>query len=270
LIEEAHPKISISQQCTLLGLPRSSYYYSPAAIDEISLSLMRQIDEEFTRHPFIGTRRMNAYLNDMNPDLKINRKRIQHLYRLMDIQAIYQKPNTSKQNKEHKIYPYLLRDVPIEYSNQVWSADITYIPMKQGFLYLVAIIDWYSRYVLTWELSNSLETDFCINALENAFAIGHQCKIFNTDQGCQFTSNAFVGLLIERNVGVSMDGRGRALDNIFIERLWRSVKYECIYLHELTSVRQVYSVLAEYFHYYNNHRFHQSLNYKTPISIYKN
>lgn len=267
LIDSTHGQISINRQCDLINLSRSSYYYKPVGIDDLTLLLLRLVDEEYTRHPFLGTRRMKTYLRELGYPL--NRKRVQRLYRLLGIEAVYPKKNTSKACPEHKIYPYLLRGLSIDYIDQVWSTDITYIRLRQGFVYLMAIIDWFSRYVLNWSISTSLEADFCIETLKSTLNKG-QCSIFNTDQGAQFTSNAFVKCLLDKNIKVSMDGRGRALDNIFIERLWRSVKYECIYLREFNTVREVNNALQEYFEYYNYQRFHQSLDYKTPASIYLN
>ncbi len=264
-IDSSNDKISITRQCNLINIPRSTYYYKPVDADELTLHLLRLIDEEYTRHPFLGTRRMRVYLRELG--CQVNRKRIQRLYKLLGVEAVYPKKNTSKASTEHKIYPYLLRGLSIDYSNHVWSTDITYIRLSQGFVYLMAIIDWYSRYVLNWSISTSLEAGFCVDTLQDTLATG-KCHIFNTDQGSQFTANAFVDCLLNHDIKVSMDGRGRALDNIFIERLWRSVKYECIYLREFNTVREVNNALQEYFEYYNYQRFHQSLDYKTPASIY--
>jgi putative transposase len=220
---EPSSSLSIARQCELLTLPRSGYYYHPVPESEENLKLMRLIDEQYLITPFYGYRRMWAYLTAIG--YQVNMKRIHRLYRLMGIEAIYCKPNLSKSCPEHKVYPYLLRIVPIVRPNQVWSTDITYIPMKQGFLYLVAVMDWYSRYVLSWELSNSLDTSFCLSALEKALTLGRP-EIFNTDQGAQFTSTAFTDCLLDKEISISMDGKGRALDNIFIERLWRDVKHQ--------------------------------------------
>lgn len=226
---------------------------------------MNLIDEEFTRHPFYGTRRMTAYLRHLGHE--INRKRVQRLYGLMGLEAIYPKPNLSQKHLEHKIYPYLLRDLEINRINQVWSTDITYIRLQEGFAYLMAIIDWHSRYVLEWELSTTLDADFCIEALKRALKQG-KCEIFNTDQGSQFTAINFVDLLVKNGIQVSMDGKGRALDNVFVERLWRSLKYELIYQMELKSVREAKKHIGEYFVFYNDERFHQSLSYQTPRQVY--
>lgn len=228
---------------------------------------MKSIDEEYTRHPFLGTRRMVKYLK--NEGYAVNRKRIQHLYRHMGIEAVYPGINLSKRNKEHVIYPYLLRGKKIKHCNQVWSTDITYIRLKKGFVYLMAIIDWYSRFVLDWQINTTLEADFCVDVLQRVLqSTKRQCAIFNTDQGVQFTSKAFINVLKAHEIQISMDGKGRALDNIFVERLWRSVKYECIYLREFATVSCVEKALREYFEYYNHKRHHQSLDYKTPAEVY--
>jgi putative transposase len=231
-----------------------------------NLNLMRLIDEQYTKTPFYGSRRIMNWLNNTQ-GCNVNRKRIQRLMRLMGIEGIGPKPGTSLRNKEHKIYPYLLRGVEIIRPNQVWSTDITYCPMPHGFMYLVAIIDWYSRYIISWELSNTLDADFCILALKRAL---EQAKpeIFNTDQGCQFTSREYLKPLEEREIQISMDGKGRALDNVFIERLWRSVKYEWLYTHEFQTVSELYVGLDEYFRFYNEERLHQSLNYQPPCAIH--
>jgi putative transposase len=240
-------------------------YYSPKTIGDETVLLTNLVDEEFTRHPFYGTRRMTAYLRHLGH--KINRKRTQSLYRLMGLEANYPKPNLSKKHPEHKIYPYLLEGMEIDRVNQVWSTDITYIRLQTGFVYLMAIIDWRSRYVLDWQVSTTLEADFCIEALARVLE-KNQCEIFNTDQGSQFTAIAFVDLLLKKGIKVSMDGKGRALDNIFVERLWRSLKYELIYEMEYKAVREAKEGIGEYFVFYNNERFHQSLDYKTPREVY--
>ena len=264
-IDSTNDKLSVSRQCDLINLPRSTYYYKAVDLDDLTLQLLRLIDEEYTRHPFLGTRRMRIYLRELG--YPVNRKRIQRLYKVLGIEAVYPGKNTSKASAKHKIYPYLLRGLSIDYCDQVWSTDITYIRLRQGFVYLMAIIDWFSRYVLSWSISTSLEANSCVETLKDTLAKG-KCYIFNTDQGAQFTANAFVECLLNNDIKVSMDGRGRALDNIFIERLWRSVKYECIYLREFNTVREVNNALQEYFEYYNYQRFHQSLDYKTPANIY--
>jgi len=226
---------------------------------------MRLIDEEYTRHPIYGARRMRSYLQNFG--YAVNRKRIQRLYRLMGLEAVYPKPNLSRAVSEHKKFPYLLRGVQIAHRDQVWSTDITFIRLRYGFVYLMAIIDWFSRYVLDWELSISLEADFCIEALNRVLSMG-RCDIFNTDQGSQFTSERFTGLLLANDIKISMDGKGRALDNVFVERLWRSVKYESVYLSQWETVQEARIGLRNYFEFYNHERLHQSLGYKTPWSIY--
>jgi len=226
---------------------------------------MRLIDEEFLRHPFYGSRKIISHLKEKG--FIVNKKRVLRLMRLMGISPIYPKPNLSKTGKGHKIYPYLLRGLPIVRPDQVWSTDITYIPMRGGFVYLTAVIDWFSRYVLAFELSNTLDTAFCIRALQSALKNG-QPAIFNTDQGSQFTSLDFTAVLQERKIAISMDGKGRAIDNVFIERLWRSLKYELIYLKDFTSVSQLYDELIGYFRFYNTERFHQALNYRRPAEVY--
>jgi putative transposase len=258
-------QLSIRRQCELLGINRSSLYYKPVGMDAETLLLMRLIDEEYTKHPFYGMRRMCVYLQNLGH--AVNRKRIRRLYELLGLEAIYPKPNLSEAIKAHAKFPYLLRGVVIDYHNQVWSTDITYIRLKCGFVYLMAIIDWFSRYVLDWELSVSLEADFCIEALSRVLSNG-KCDIFNTDQGSQFTSEGFTGILLANDVKISMDGRGRAFDNIFIERLWRSVKYESVYLNQWETVKEARAGLRKYFEFYNHERPHQSLNYKTPWVVY--
>ena len=250
----------------MLGLARASYYYQPVATSAENLRLMNLIDEQYTVTPFYGVRKMTAWLIEVKKE-NVNVKRVRRLLRLMGLEAIYPKPRLSLAAAGHRVYPYLLRNVKITRVNQVWSTDITYVRLSGGFVYLVAVIDWFSRYVLSWEISTTLETDFCVNALERALH-GAQPEIFNTDQGSQFTSEVFTGKLKERNIAISMDGRGRALDNIFVERLWRSVKYEDIYLHEYEDVPQVVTGLGRYFKFYNHARLHQSLDYKTPALVY--
>ncbi|MCH9628218.1 MAG: IS3 family transposase ISDsp4 [Chlamydiales bacterium] len=265
LIELSHPKISIVRQCDLVSLPRSSFYFRPATESPENLEIMRLIDEEFLRHPFYGSRKIILYLKEKG--FTVNKKRVLRLMRLMGIFPIYPKPNLSKAGKGHKIYPYLLRGLSIVRPNQVWSTDITYIPMREGFVYLTAAIDWFSRYVLAFESSNTLDTTFCIRALQSALTI-NQPAIFNTDQGSQFTSLDFTLVLKKRDIAISMDGKGRAIDNVFIERLWRSLKYEMIYLKDFTSVSQLYNELTSYFHFYNTERFHQALDYRRPAEVY--
>lgn len=232
----------------------------------MNLQLMKQIDKVYTAKPFFGARKITNVLRAQG--YVVNHKRIERLMGVMGVQAIYQKPRTSKPAQGHKIYPYLLRNVRIERPDHVWSSDITYIPMRQGFMYLMAVIDWYSRFVLAWELSNTLDTRFCITALEKALA-GGKPLIFNTDQGAQFTAEDFTNPLKQASVEISMDGKGRALDNVFIERLWRSVKYEDIYLHEYEDGRHLFGGLRNYFGFYNHERPHQALGYRTPAQVYK-
>jgi putative transposase len=244
---------------------RASFYYAPAGESSLNLKLMRLIDEQYTRTPFYGVPRMTVWLRRQG--FQANRKRVERLMRLMGLQAIYPKPNTSRKHSDHKIYPYLLRYVEIVHPDQVWSSDITYIRMKGGFLYLTAIIDWFSRYVLAWRLSNTLDSYFCVEALEEALD-GRRPAIFNTDQGVQFTSNSFTSVLEGHGISISMDGRGRALDNVFVERLWRSVKYEEVYLHDYATPVEADQGLNRYFRFYNKERFHQALGYKTPGEVY--
>jgi len=265
MVEWNHANLSVRRQCELLGLARSTFYYEPAAASEEDLRLMRRIDEQYLRTPFYGSRRMAACLS--SPGERINRKRVQRLMRLMGLEALYPKPRTSRPGDGHEIYPYLLRGLAIERSNQVWSTDITYVPLRSGFMYLVAILDWYSRYVLDWRLSNTLETGFCLESLEAALLLATP-EIFNTDQGAQFTSTAFTDRLKAAGVRISMDGRGRALDNVFVERLWRSVKYEDIYLYDYTTVPELEAGLERYFQLYNHERPHQSLGYRPPAEIH--
>lgn len=265
MIEPGHPEISVRRQCELLDLNRSTLYYQPAGESAYNLHLMRLLDEQYMRTPFYGWPRMTAYLRRQGYD--VNHKRIQRLMQKMGLQAIFPKPKTSLAGKGHKIYPYLLRGLEITRTNHVWSSDVTYIPMRQGFMYLVAIIDWFSRYVLAWQLSNTLDGYFCRDVLQQALQ-QDQPTIFNTDQGVQFTAHEFTGYLEKAKIQISMDGRGRALDNIFIERLWRSVKYEDIYLKDYASVPELDAGLADYFRFYNDERLHQSLNYRTPAEIH--
>ncbi len=263
-------ELTITQQCALLGLSRSSYYYQPCSADSSDLAIMRAIDELHLDYPFYGYRRITADLHDCLDAayLPINTKKVRRLMQVMGICAIYPKENLSKRNLAHKIYPYLLRNVPITHTRKVYSTDITYVPMEKGFMYLTAVIDWYSRYILAWRLSNTLTTDFCIEAVEEAFTKFGTPEIFNTDQGSQYTSNDFIDLLKKSQVKISMDGKGRALDNIFIERFWRTIKREHIYLYAYENGANLYKGLSQYFDYYNNRRKHQSLKYKTPNQIF--
>lgn len=259
-------KISIVRQCELLDINRTGIYYEPKGESALNLELMRKIDKQYTETPFYGSRKIAHWLR-RKEGYDINRKRVQRLMRLMDIEAIYQKPNTSTPNKEHKVYPYLLKNLPITRPNQVWATDITYIPLRDGFVYLVAILDWFSRYVLSWQLSNTLDRGFCLEALDAALAQGKP-DIFNTDQGCQFTSIDFTGRLKDADVRISMDGRGRCFDNIFTERLWRTVKYEEVYINDYEDVPAVYGGLDRYWNFYNTERIHQSLAYLTPYEVH--
>lgn len=265
MIEPMNPEIPIYRQCELLGLSRSSYYYEPAGESEYNLELMKLIDEQYTRTPFYGTRKMTAWLRRQG--YKVNRKRIQRLMRIMGIEAIYPKKKLSITLEGGRKYPYLLRDLDVERPDHVWCVDITYIRMFRGFLYLVAIMDWYSRYVISWELSNTLEVGFCLEALEKALRISRP-EIFNSDQGSQFRSKEFTGMLEGAGIQISMDGRGRVFDNIFIERLWRTLKYEEVYIHSYETVREAKESLGRYFSFYNTERLHESLGYKTPEEVY--
>jgi putative transposase len=264
-IDESHPQLSVAAQCELLGLARSSFYYEPSRESAENLQLMRRIDEQYLKTPFFGSRKMALELSTRrNP---VNRKRVQRLMRTMGITAIYPRPRTSSPGKGHRVYPYLLRGLTIDRPNQVWCSDITYVPMDHGFMYLVAIMDWYSRYVLSWRVSNTLDTEFCVTALRDALS-RNQPDIFNTDQGAQFTSREFTSELEGQHVAISMDGRGRALDNVFIERLWRTVKYEDIYLKGYASVADLNEGLEAYFDFYDHSRKHQALGYLTPYEVY--
>ena len=284
MINPTHKTISVRRQCSLLGLNRSSYYYQPSSFDCISKSLsvhfispvketqenlayMKLIDELYLKWPFYGSRKITTVLN--REGFFVNRKRIQRLMRLMGIQAIYPKPRLSIGGQNHKIYPYLLKGLSIEKPDQVWCADITYLPRPHGFVYLVVILDWYSRFVLAWRLSNTLDTAFCLDALDAVFE-NRLPEIFNTDQGCQFTSNPFTGRLKEAGIKISMDGRGRVFDNIFIERLWRSLKYEDVYIRDYQTVMELSVGLVTYFQFYNYERPHQSLGDRTPAMVYYN
>ena len=249
------------RQCGWTELARSSWYYQPAGETAENLALMRKIDEQYLKTPFYGSRKMAATLG-------INRKRAQRLMRSMGLEAIYPQRRTTQPGAGHKIYPYLLRNLEIMRPDQVWSTDITYLPLRHGFLYLVAVLDWYSRYVLAWRLSNTLTGTFCLEALEEALAQG-QPEIFNTDQGAQFTAAAFTGRLETAGVAISMDGRGRALDNVFVERLWRSVKYEEVYLKDYGDGWEAQASLARYFRFYCDERVHQALDYRTPLEVYR-
>jgi len=261
--------VAVVQQCALAGVSRATIYahQKPRWIDESDLLLIRLIDEEYTRHPFYGSRKMVVFLRTAGHP--VNRKRVQRLMRQMGLVGMAPGPNTSRPHPEHKVYPYLLRGVAVTQPNQVWSTDITYIRLAHGFTYLVAIIDWYSRRVLSWRLSNSMEAVFCVDCLEEAIRLHGKPEIFNSDQGSQFTSEAFTGVLKREGIRISMDGRGRAFDNIFVERLWRSVKHEDVYLKGYATMGELTIGLAEYFAFYNGERPHQSLSQKTPDGVYR-
>lgn len=257
--------MSVARQCELLGLARSSYYYAAVPESAQNLGYMRLLDEEYTRHPFYGVPKMTVWLRDLGHG--VGPKRVRRLLRQMGLMAVYPKPHLSLNPLEHRRFPYLLRDLRIQRPNQVWSTDITYIRLRGGFVYLVAILDWYSRFVLAWELSISLEVSFCVAALEQALTL-QRPEIFNTDQGVQFTSAQFQAPLLAAQVQLSMDGRGRVFDNIFVERLWRSVKYEEVYLKDYPDVAAARCGLGQYFTFYNTERFHQALDYRTPQSVH--
>jgi putative transposase len=265
LIEPEHETLSIRRQCELLDLARSTLYYRPATETAENLNLMRLLDEQYLKTPFYGSRRMTVWLQAAGHE--VNRKRVQRLMGIMGVEGLVPRRTTSRPAPGHRVFPYLLRHVPITHADHVWSTDITYIPLRGGFVYLVAIMDWYSRYVLTWRLSNRLDGAFCLEALEEALADGKP-EILNSDQGAQFTSAEFTSRLLDRAVAISMDGRGRALDNVFIERLWRSLKYEDIYLKDYATVDELYEGLTRYFFLYNHERFHQALDYQTPYQVY--
>jgi len=263
---QAKQGLSVTRQCHLLAVPRSSAYARRQAVSTTALDLMRKIDELYLKWPFYGSRRLCVELQQRGHS--VNRKRVQRLMRTMGIQAMYPKPRTSHPGKGHKIYPYLLRGLSIERPNQVWASDICYIPMTKGFMYLTAIIDWYSRRVLAWQLSNTLETEACVEALEEALLRYGPPEIFNTDQGAQYTSEAFTATLKGHGVQISMDGKGRWVDNVFVERLWRSVKYEDVYLRAYETPAALRAGLTGNFAFYNTERRHQSLNRQTPDAVY--
>jgi putative transposase len=261
-----HSELSITRQCELLSLSHSSYYYHPQDISEEETTLLRLLDEQYLKTPFYGSRKMTVYLRELG--YQVNRKRVQRLMRELGIEALYPKPRLSKANLAHQVYPYLLRDLTIETANQVWCTDITYLPVLRGHFYLVAVMDWYSRKVLSWRISNTLDVDFCIEALQEALdRFGCPC-IFNSDQGSQFTSNAFTESLKERGIRISMDGKGRYLDNIFIERLWRSIKYELIYIKAFEDGKHLKKEVKDWFNWYNMERPHQALDYQKPEQVY--
>jgi putative transposase len=266
LVDREDAEISVRRQCELLGANRSGLYYEPAGESEQNLTLMRLLDEQYTRTPFYGSRKMVEWLGTQG--FQVNRKRVSRLMEVMGIEAVYPKPKLSQPGDGHKVYPYLLREVEVGRVNQVWSTDITYIRMARGFVYLVAVMDWFSRYVLSWRLSLTMELGFCIEALKCALRRGRP-EIFNSDQGSQFTSEKFTGELAAREIAISMDGRGRCMDNIFIERLWRSLKYEEVYLKDYATVTEAKAGIENYFRFYNQERLHQSLAYRTPAAVWR-
>ncbi len=266
MILRDRPDLSLSRQCRLLSISRSSFYYAPKGESPLSLALMRRIDELFLKYPFYGSRQMARQLR--REGIRVGRHRVRRLMRLMGLEAIYQAPRTSEPHPAHRIYPYLLKGMVIDRPNRVWCADITYIPVQRGFLYLVAVMDWATRHVLAWRLSNTIDARFCVEALTEALARYGKPGIFNTDQGSQFTSLDFTGVLKAAEVTISMDGRGRCMDNIFIERLWRSLKYEAVYLHELTDGFAAERVIGEWIDFYNTVRPHSALGGSTPAEAY--
>jgi putative transposase len=264
-VERGHSEISVRRQCELLGVNRSGLYYEPVGESEENLGLMRLLDEQYTRTPFYGSRKMTQWL--ASEGHAVNRKRVSRLMELLGLEAVYPKPKLSQPGEGRRIYPYLLRGTTVERVNQVWSTDITYIRMAQGYVYLVAVMDWFSRFVLSWSLSLTLEVDFCVETLQRALRRGRP-EIFNSDQGSQFTSEQFTEELAGRRIAISMDGRGRCMDNIFVERLWRSLKYEEVYLNDYASVTEARAGIQRYFRFYNHERLHQNLDYRTPASVY--
>ena len=265
LLEAPQPQLSVHRQCQLLGLPRSSFYYRPVAPDPLTLELMNAIDRIYTERPVYGVRRICATLR--RDGYPVNPKRVHRLMKAMGLQAIFPRRHRTTPDPAHRVYPYLLRGLTVDRPDQVWCSDITYLPLSSGFVYLVAVMDWFSRYVLAWRISNTLDAAFCVEALEEALGQGRP-EIFNTDQGAQFTSAAFTGRVEAAGARVSMDGRGRVLDNIFIERLWRSLKYEDVYLKDYATVPQLIEGVAAYFRFYNLERPHQAFDYETPSHVY--
>jgi len=266
MLDSKHPGLSLTRQCNLLDINRSSVYYKPRPIRAEDLEIMKLIDEQYMKRPVCGSRCMRDHLEKQG--YKVNRKRVQRLMRLMGLEAIYPKPKTSKAHPGHRIYPYLLKGLDINRPDMVWATDITYIPLRRGFMYLVAVMDWHSRKVLSWRVSNTLDSEFCVSALEEAIARYGRPEIFNTDQGSQFTSEAFTNVLKSNGIKISMDGRGRCMDNIFIERLWWTVKYHYLHLHSFENGLELRKGLRSWFEYYNRERTHQSLNRMTPDECY--
>lgn len=267
LVDKANKKLSIKKQCDLLVIHRSGLYYQAKPLDALNLELTKAIDKEYTKHPFRGVPSMTTFLRE-DLGYPVNKKRIERLYKLMDIQAIIPGPHTSKGCKEHKRYPYLLRGMKITRRNQVWATDITYVPINGGYMYLIAIVDLYSRYVLNWAISNTMESEWCAEILKEAIERYGKPEIFNTDQGSQFTSDVFTEVLKNNQIQISMDGKGRATDNIFVERLWRTIKYEDIYLHAYENGIELYQGLKKYFKFYNYTRRHSSIKNKRPNDLY--
>ena len=265
MVDREHPSLSIARQCALLGVARSSLYYRPREASGENPALMQAMDRQYLDTPFYGSRRMKVWL--AREGIPVSRKRVQRLMRVMGLRAIYRSPRTSRPAPEHRVYPYLLEKIRVTRPNQAWAADITYLPMARGFLYLVAIMDWHSRYVVAWRLSNTLEADFCVDALKEALGQG-QPEVFNTDQGSQFISLEFTQVLRDHGVKISMDGKGRYTDNIFVERLWRTVKYEEVYLKAYANAAEARKELGAYFRFYNNQRPHQALGYRTPAEVF--
>ena len=268
MVDKDNIKLSVPRQCELLSIHRSGLYYQPCPESAENLQIMRLMDEQYFKTPFYGVRRLSAWLQASG--FTINRKRVKRLMELMGWQTIYRGPRTSQPDKKHKVYPYLLKGLTITRANQVWATDITYIPMRKGFMYLCAVIDLHTRYVVNWGISNKMNADWCRQIMEEAIETYGKPEISNSDQGSQFTSEVFTRLLLDKQIQVSMDGKGRAIDNIFIERLWKSVKYEHVYLNIAKDGVDLYAGLQKYFQFYNSERFHQSLNYQTPEIVYKN
>ena len=266
LVTSEYGRLSVARQCELVGISRSSHYYRAKGESDFNLALMRRIDRQYLKTPWYGSRQMARHLR--REGISTGRARVRRLMRLLGLQAIYQKPHTSIPNSRHRVYPYLLRDLAVTRPNQVWCADITYIPMRRGFLYLVAVMDWHTRAVLSWRLSNTLDSSFCVEALNESLSLYGRPEIFNTDQGSQFTSEEFTGVLSDSGVRISMDGKGRWMDNVFIERLWRSLKYECVYLREFETGEDAKREIGNWMEYYNTDRPHSSLADKTPMELY--
>lgn len=268
MIDKQSCVLSVDRQCNLLAIHRSGLYYQPCAESEENLAIMRLLDEQYFKTPFYGVRRLTVWLQRQG--YQINRKRVKRLMDLMGWQTIFRAPRTSDPDKQHKVYPYLLKGMDITKANQVWATDITYIPMRKGFMYLCAVMDLHTRYVVNWSISNTMSAEWCKQVMEEAIENNGKPQIANSDQGSQFTSEVFTSLLNDNNIQISMDGKGRAIDNIFVERLWRSVKYEHIYLHTPADGIELYEGLKRYFQFYNSERFHQSLDYQVPEVLYKN